>query len=162
MINTCLIIKNLFMSLTAIRLAKEWELIQKEPVTYVTAGPKDEKDLTLWIGTLVGPSETPYEGGVFQLEIQFPSNYPYRPPKIIFKTPIYHPNITPSGSICLDILKTNWSPALNISKVLLSLCSLLSDPNPDDPLMPEIAHQFRNYRSKFDADAREWTIKYAS
>jgi ubiquitin-conjugating enzyme E2 D/E len=144
------------------RLQKEWEKLQKDPVEYVTAGPKNETDLTKWIGTLVGPTETPYEGGVFQLEIFFPENYPYMPPKIIFKTPIYHPNITPRGSICLDILKTNWSPALNIRAVLLSLCSLLSDPNPDDPLMPEIAHQYKNNKTKFLADAREWTLRHAS
>lgn len=144
------------------RLQKEWEKLQKDPVEYVTAGPKSESDLTKWVGTLVGPSETPYEGGVFQLEIYFPDNYPYMPPKIIFKTPIYHPNITPRGSICLDILKTNWSPALNIRAVLLSLCSLLSDPNPEDPLMPEIAHQYKNNKTKFLADAREWTVRYAS
>lgn len=150
------------MSLASIRLAKEWEQIKKEPVTYITAGPEKESDLTKWIGTLVGPSDTPYEGGIFYLEIYFPQDYPYKPPKIIFKTPIYHPNITPKGSICLDILKNNWSPALNISKVLLSLCSLLSEPNPDDPLMPNIAFQYKNYKARFEADAREWTLKYAS
>ena len=58
---------------------------------YVTAGPIKEDDLTKWSGTLVGPSDTPYEGGIFQLEITFPEEYPYKPPKIIFKTPIYHP-----------------------------------------------------------------------
>ena len=150
------------MSFTTIRLTREWELLKKSPVNYVTAGPENDTNLTKWVATLVGPSETPYEGGVFQLEIYFPDDYPYKPPKIIFKTPIYHPNITPNGSICLDILKTNWSPALNITKVLLSLCSLLSDPNPDDPLVPEIANQYKNYHSKFIADAREWTLKYAS
>lgn len=150
------------MTLQIKRLQKEWEKLQMEPVEYVTAGPKDENNLTNWIGTLVGPTDTPYEGGVFELEIYFPENYPYMPPKIIFKTPIYHPNITPKGSICLDILKTNWSPALNIRAVLLSLCSLLSDPNPDDPLMPQIAYLYKKHKTKFLADAREWTLRYAS
>lgn len=150
------------MSLTTIRLGKEWNLLKKDPVDYITAGPKDEKDLTKWDGTLIGPTGTPYQGGIFNLEIYFPEEYPYKPPKIIFKTPIYHPNITPKGLICLDILKTNWSPALTIKNVLLSLCSLLADPNPDDPLMPDIAYQFKNFRSKFDADAHEWTLKFAS
>lgn len=150
------------MSLRLLRLKKEWIKIQKEPVLYVTAGPKKEDDLTKWSGTLVGPSDTPYEGGIFQLEITFPEEYPYKPPKIIFKTPIYHPNISPRGSICLDVLKTEWSPALNIGKVLLSLCSLLADPNPDDPLVPEIAHQYKTNKDKYLADARAFTIKYAS
>ena len=69
------------MSIQVKRLSKEWEKLQKEPVEYVTAGPKNESDLTKWIGTLVGPSDTPYEGGVFQLEIFFPENYPYMPLK---------------------------------------------------------------------------------
>ncbi|ADO67135.1 putative ubiquitin-conjugating enzyme E2 [Cafeteria roenbergensis virus] len=150
------------MSLNNIRLTKEWELIQKDPPTYITTGPKDKTNLNLWDGTLVGPSGTPYEGGVFQLEITFPEDYPYKPPKIIFKTPIYHPNISTTGAICLDILKNNWSPALNISKVLLSLCSLLADPNPDDPLVPQIAYQFKTNYSGFRATARQLTVKYAS
>lgn len=150
------------MSLSLKRLTKEWELLKKNPVEYVTAGPEKEDNLFKWKGTLVGPSDTPYEGGVFNLEILFTDKYPYHPPKVYFNTPIYHPNITPKGAICLDILKTNWSPALGISKVLLSLCSLLSEPNPDDPLMVEIAEEFKNNKDKFLANAREWTIRFAS
>ena len=79
---------------------------------------------------ILGPSGSPYAGGVFFLDIHFPADYPFKPPKVAFKTRIYHCNINSNGQICLDILKDQWSPALTVSKVLLSVCSLLTDPNP--------------------------------
>ncbi|KAL8830163.1 MAG: hypothetical protein Q9191_001585 [Dirinaria sp. TL-2023a] len=82
--------------------------------------------------------DSPYSGGVFFLAIHFPTDYPFKPPKVNFTTRIYHPNINSNGSICLDILRDQWSPALTISK----------DPNPDDPLVPEIAHVYKTDRSR--------------
>uniref|UniRef100_A0A2I3HD35 E2 ubiquitin-conjugating enzyme n=1 Tax=Nomascus leucogenys TaxID=61853 RepID=A0A2I3HD35_NOMLE len=96
--------------------------------------------------TNMGPNDSPYQGSVFFLTIHFPKDYPFKPPKVAFTTRIYHPNINSNGSICLDILRSQWSPALTISKVLLSICSLLCDPNPDDPLVPEIPSTVRDLR----------------
>ena len=142
------------------RLQRELIEIQKDTPVNCSAGPNNN-DLFNWEATIIGPTETPYEGGMFNLKILFPCDYPFKPPKITFETRIYHPNINANGGICLDILKDQWSPALNITKVLLSICSLLDEPNPDDPLMPEIAQLFKSNKAEFTRIAREHTVKYA-
>uniref|UniRef100_A0A7N0U682 UBC core domain-containing protein n=1 Tax=Kalanchoe fedtschenkoi TaxID=63787 RepID=A0A7N0U682_KALFE len=113
------------------------------------------------LATIIGPNDSPYAGGVFIAAIHFPPDYPFKPPKVAFRTRVFHPNINSNGNICLDILKEQWSPALTISKVLLSICSLLTDPNPDDPLVPEIAHMCKTDRVKYESMARSWTQEYA-
>ena len=115
-----------------------------------------------WEGMIIGPADSPYSGGIFHLSILFPVDYPFKSPTISFTTKIYHPNVNAAGLICLDILKTSWSPALTISKVLLSICSLLTDPNPNDPLVPEIAQLYKTDRVEYEAKAREWTVKFAT
>jgi ubiquitin-conjugating enzyme E2 D/E len=149
--------------MSAQRIRKELKLLQEESKSMpgCSAGPVDD-DLSTWQGIIIGPEGTPYVGGVFKLEIIFPSDYPYKAPKVTFATPIYHCNINRAGNICLDILKDKWSPVLTIGKVLLSICSLLSDPNPDDPLAPEIAEVFKNDRAKHDETAAAYTARYAS
>jgi len=132
----------------------------KDPPANCSAGPVGD-DMFHWQATIMGPDESPYAGGVFFLDIHFPADYPFKPPKVHFTTRIYHCNINSNGGICLDILKDQWSPALTLSKVLLSVCSLLTDPNPDDPLVPDIAQLYRTDRSRHDSTAREWTSKYA-
>ena len=109
----------------------------------------------------MGPEDSPYHQGVFFLNIQFPPDYPFKPPKVTFTTKVYHMNINSNGQICLDILKDQWSPALTIPKILLSISSLLTDPNPTDPLVTEIASQYRENKAKHDQTAREWTQRYA-
>uniref|UniRef100_A0A175YN11 UBC core domain-containing protein n=1 Tax=Daucus carota subsp. sativus TaxID=79200 RepID=A0A175YN11_DAUCS len=138
------------------RILKELKDLQKDPPTSCSAGPVAE-DMFHWQATIMGPPDSPYAGGVFLVTIHFPPDYPFKPPKVAFRTKVFHPNINSNGSICLDILKEQWSPALTISKVLLSICSLLTDPNPDDPLVPEIAHMYKSDRSKYETTARSWT-----
>ena len=143
------------------RLQKELLDIQRNDIPNLSAGLVGE-NLFEWEAVILGPIETPYEGGIFNLNISIPSNYPFKPPNVIFKTKIYHPNINSSGNICLDILKSQWSPSLTISKILLSICSLLSDPNPNDPLVPEIASVFKNNIELYNKTAKEWTNIHAS
>jgi len=132
----------------------------RDPPSNCSAGPVGD-DMFTWQATIMGPGESPYQGGVFFLQIKFPTDYPFKPPRIQFNTKIYHPNINSNGGICLDILKDQWSPALTISKVLLSICSLLTDPNPNDPLVPEIAQLYKTNKAEYEKTAREWTRKYA-
>ncbi len=146
--------------MSLLRLNKEYKDILKTPPEGITAGLRNN-NVHEWIATLVGPGGTPYEGGIFKLKVSFPTDYPFKPPKITFTTPIYHCNINSKGDICLDILKDNWSPALTVSKVLLSISSLLNDPNPNDPLEPDIAALYRSNRAKHDQIAREHTNKNA-
>lgn len=144
------------------RLQREYADIQADPPANCTAGPSNPDDLFKWEAMIFGPDASPFQGGVFNLSISFPSDYPFKPPIITFKTKIYHPNINAAGGICLDILKGQWSPALSISKVLLSILSLLTDANPNDPLVPEIADIYKRDRVTYDERAREWTRLYAS
>ena len=143
------------------RIQKELRDLEKETPLNISAGPEGG-DLYHWKGTIIGPNESPYESGIFQLDITFPADYPYRAPKILCTTKIYHPNINSQGVICLDILKDSWSPALTISKTLLSICSLLCDPNPADPLVGDIAKMFTEDRARYNQIARDWTLRYAT
>ena len=144
------------------RLQKELTEMEKDAPINCSAGLINNNDLFNWQATIIGPTETPYEGGIFNLKILFPVDYPFKPPKITFETKIYHPNINSTGGICLDILKDQWSPALNIIKVLLSICSLLNEPNPNDPLVPEIADLLKNNKMLHDENALAFTQKHAN
>ncbi|VUZ52854.1 unnamed protein product [Hymenolepis diminuta] len=155
------VLKNKSMTTSLKRIQKELSEISNDPPPNCSAFPRGD-NLYEWISTILGPPGSVYEGGIFYLDIHFPLEYPFKPPKVTFKTRIYHCNINSHGVICLDILKDNWSPALTVSKLLLSICSLLTDCNPSDPLVGSIASQYMNNRSEHDKIAKMWTKKYAS
>jgi ubiquitin-conjugating enzyme E2 D/E len=143
------------------RITRELQDLQNDPPMNCSAGPEGD-DIFRWEGVIFGPSDSPYAGGVFKLKIIFPIDYPFKCPTVTFTTKIYHPNINSAGIICLDILKNQWSPALTVSKVLLSVCSLLTDPNPNDPLVPEIANLYKSNREEYTNQATAWTRQYAT
>ncbi len=143
------------------RIQKELTEFNKEEPEGFTAGPEDDSDMFKWVASLTGPEESPYEGGTFNLTMEFPKDYPFKPPKVEFTTKVYHPNVKSTGTICLDILKDAWSPDISVSKILMAIQNLLINPNIDHPLEPEIAKQYTEDRAKYDATAKEWTEKYA-
>eukprot|EP00249_Psilotum_nudum_P000732 c12837_g1_i1 orf=683-1267(-) len=119
-------------------------------------------DLVHMRGTIEGPMGTPYEGGVFLIDIVLPSAYPFEPPKMQFMTKVWHPNISSqNGAICLDILKDQWSPALTLKTALLSLQALLSAPEPGDPQDAVVAEQYLKHPATFEATAQYWTESFA-
>src|SRR3989338_7212249 len=143
------------------RIDKELMSFEAEPSSSCSAGPEGE-DIFHWTATIMGPEDTPFQGGVFYLHIHFPKDYPFKPPKLQFVTRIYHPNISSDGSICLGILKDQWSPALTISKLLFSVCSMLAYPHPDDSLAADIAVVYTTDRTQYEATAKEWTRIFAT
>ena len=142
------------------RIAKETRDLATKPPPGISATPKADNP-RYFDCLIMGPPGTPYEGGTFKLELYLPTNYPMDPPKCRFLTKIYHPNIDKLGRICLDILKSKWSPILQISKLLISIQSLLSDPNPADPLDTAVALQWIENHDEAIKTAKEWTQKYA-
>lgn len=143
------------------RIIKETQRLMADPVPGISAVP-DEQNARYFHVVVTGPQGSPFEGGVFRLELFLPEEYPMSAPKVRFVTKIYHPNIDKLGRICLDILKDKWSPALQIRTVLLSIQALLSAPNPDDPLNNEVAEQWKLDEVEAIRTAKEWTKSYAT
>ncbi|XP_048744495.1 ubiquitin-conjugating enzyme E2 C-like [Ostrea edulis] len=141
--------------------------LQQELMTLLTKGDPgvsafpDGDNLFKWIATLTGPNGTVYEGLKYKLTLEFPSGYPYQAPTVKFDTPCYHPNVDQSGNICLDILKEKWSALYDVRTILLSIQSLLGEPNNDSPLNADAAALWTNqetYKSvlleKYEKDVR--------
>jgi len=123
------------------RLQKELRDINKNPNKYFSVSPTS--NFSVWNATILGPEKTFYENHIYHLYINIPQNYPFIAPTIKFAQPCYHPNVSTSGIICLDILNKKWSPIQNISSTLLSIISFLSDPNTESPLNPDAAKVYR-------------------
>ena len=151
------------MSAGAKRLSKELlDVSRKDDISGVYAAPVTMDNNRHLLGSIKGPEGTPYEGGVFEIDIVIPSQYPFEPPKMKFITKIWHPNISSqTGAICLDILKAQWSPALTIKSALLSLQALLCSPEPDDPQDAEVAKMYKSNLEEYTTTAKFWTDTYA-
>ncbi|XP_050731140.1 ubiquitin-conjugating enzyme E2 T-like [Eriocheir sinensis] len=146
------------------RLQKECQQLKESPPVGVACWPEGD-NLGIFRAVIRGEEDTVYDGGIFHLEMEVPERYPFHPPKVRFLTKVYHPNIDSAGRICLDLLKMppsgSWRPIHNLSSVLTSVRLLLSSPNPEDPLMTDIAEEYQLRRTQYEATAKEWTAKYA-
>ncbi|ORX58421.1 ubiquitin conjugating enzyme [Piromyces finnis] len=143
------------------RIIKEYMQLQKQPVNSVTIAPRED-NLYLWEGKLMGPFNSPFKGGVFNIEITFPQEYPFKPPILKVTTKIYHPNIDDDGSICMSILKSDiWKPTIKITQVLEALINLINEPNPADALRPNIGHEYSTNYKEYVENAKRYVNMYA-
>jgi len=125
-----------------LRLIKEYQNFEKNSPEGISINLNQDK-INSWEGLIFGPYDSPWEGGIFKLNIDFPVDYPHKAPKIIFITPMFHPNIYKNGSICLDILQSKWNPVLDIKSILISIQSLLTDPNINSPANMEASTLYK-------------------
>jgi len=124
--------------------------LHSELLSLMTKGDKgisafpDGDNIFKWVGTIQGPSDTVFSGITFKLSLEFPSGYPYTAPLVKFTSPCFHPNVDSAGNICLDILKDKWSALLDVRTILISIQSLLGEPNIDSPLNVRAAQMWKN------------------
>lgn len=127
------------------RLLKDLSSLTKRNDETIFAQPLED-DMFTWIAVLIGPENTPYERGTFSLVLVFEEDYPNHPPEVSFISEMFHPNVYPHGDLCLDILKNRWSPSYDVLGILLSIQSLLNDPNIRSPANTEAAELYeKNY-----------------
>lgn len=130
-----------------------------EEERWYTLRPIDEDRLDAYLGTFVGPKDTPYEGGIFHVRFNLKEGYPFTPPEMWFLTKILHPNVDTRGTICMDL---DWSPSLTLEVLLASAASLLDTPDWWDPMPDGLVAALGNDAEKFDEMARKWTKDFAT
>ena len=145
------------------RVMKEYNDLIKDKKNSAVLVKMVGDDIHHWKGRIKGPIDTCYQGGIFDIDIIIPPDYPFKPPKMKFDTKIWHPNISSvTGAICLDILKNEWTPALTIRTALLSLQALMCSPVPDDPQDAVVAKQYMSDINLFNETAKKWVQEYAN
>lgn len=144
------------------RLGKEArELAQESDMSWGSAEPEGD-DLYKWSACVTGPEGTPYEGGLFNLQLTFPRNYPFKPPDVKFTTQMFHPSVKKdTGEICSDIIKGDWKPTHNVKYILMLIRQLLQNPASETPLEAEIGQLYLTNKEEFNMKAKEYTQKYA-
>jgi ubiquitin-conjugating enzyme E2 D len=135
--------------------------LETEGLPFIISIDSVNDDLFTWDVTMSGPDNSPYAGGKFVLRVVFPEQYPFKPPLLSFQTTVYHPSVqTATGEVCGAVLGT-WGPTLTAQHCLLTVYSLLQDPNPDHPLEQEIAQLLATKPKEFEKMAKKYTKEYA-
>ncbi|KAI5063055.1 hypothetical protein GOP47_0021602 [Adiantum capillus-veneris] len=142
-----------------LRLMSDLKAICNEPPEGCSASPHCEENLFVWSATIFGPDDTPWEGGIFSLRLTFGEHYPEKPPRVRFTSEVFHPNVYSDGTLCMDIIQDAWSPCHNVSTILTSIQSLLTDPNPASPANPEAAHLFQSDMQLYNRRVRQCVRK---
>ncbi|NXC35033.1 UB2R1 enzyme, partial [Campylorhamphus procurvoides] len=150
-------------------LLLELKGLQEEPVEGFRVSLVDEGDLYTWDVAIFGPPDTHYEGGDFKARLRFPIDYPYSPPAFRFLTKMWHPNIYETGDVCISILhppvddpqsgelpSERWNPTQNVRTILLSVISLLNEPNTFSPANVDASVMYRKWKESKGKD-REYT-----
>ncbi|KAL7177333.1 hypothetical protein ACSBR2_030648 [Camellia fascicularis] len=143
------------------RLEMELRDMNENPPTHISFGPLSD-DMFQWQGIIMGPVDTPFEGGLFHLSIEFPIDYPLMPPQVKFQTKVYHPNVDQDGTIDINILGEEWSPALTTEKLLLSIISILMNPILEEGNQNQISNLYLHDKKTYNKIAKEWTRQYAT
>ena len=155
------------MSTAVKRLMTEYRQLMKDTPEGISAGPISEDNFLEWECLIAGPADTCYEGGVFPATLVFPADYPLNPPKMKFVPPIFHPNVYPNGEVCISILHApgddpnhyesaseRWSPIQSVEKILLSVMSMLAEPNDESGANIDASKLWRDNREAFNARVR--------
>lgn len=156
------------MSYAVKKLWREYNELSKQDTLPFTVGLEDESNVFKWVVMIIGPEGTIYEGGTFQAELIFPNNYPNMPPKMKFRSNMWHPNIYPDGKVCISILHppeidyTNqqeqlsekWRPILGVKEIILSVLSMITAPNLESPANVDAAIQYRDSYKQFKRKVR--------
>ncbi|KAL7671470.1 hypothetical protein ACOME3_006366 [Neoechinorhynchus agilis] len=150
------------------RLMAEYRQLMTDAPEGIIAGPKDEDNYFEWEAVITGPKDTPFEDGVFFASLKFPEDYPLNPPTMTFLTKVFHPNVYPDGRVCISILHApgsdptgyetmaeRWSPVQSVEKILLSVMSMLAEPNDMSPANIDAAKMWRENRDEFNKVARK-------
>ncbi|KAL7716632.1 Ubiquitin-conjugating enzyme family protein [Entamoeba marina] len=136
------------------RLMSDLRKLTQSPPEGISACPSED-DIMEWTCVIFGAEDTIWDGGIFQLSMTFTEEYPIRPPKVVFVSKMFHPNVYANGSICLDILSSQWSPTYDVTAILSSIQLLLNEPNPNSPANGEAAELFVKNKREYNRRVQE-------